>query len=318
MQRILLGFFVVALIQYYITTRHCKTRRRQLIPTQGERVLIVGCSSGIGRELALQYASRGASLILVARRIKLLESLQKECEEAGAIRVVLLAGDITDSKFVISEEEKENGLDTVIYCVGAISVRQFMDACGYQLQKLDNGTIQVVEKGHQETLDGNVDEAMERITQVNFFGSVRLVRQVIPCLLTSSKAPNLILVSSLAGKVGAPTRALYAASKHALHGFFDSLRMELAAYGMHIGIVCPGTVDTDLRSSAVDSHLGCGPTTGSVNGKLSPATVATRIIEASDYQEREVMIPRIGYLAVALRMIAPSLIDWAASKKYQQ
>lgn len=318
MQRILLGFFVVALIQYYITTRHYKTRRRQLIPTQGERLLIVGCSSGIGRELALQYASRGASLILVARRIKLLESLQKECEEAGAIRVVLLAGDITDSKFVISEEEKENGLDTVIYCAGAISVRQFMDACGYQLQKLDNGTIQVVEKGHQETLDGNVDEAMERITQVNFFGSVRLVRQVIPCLLTSSKAPNLILVSSLAGKVGAPTRALYAASKHALHGFFDSLRMELAVYGMHIGIVCPGTVDTDLRSSAVDSHLGCGPTTGSVNGKLSPATVATRIIEASDHQEREVMIPRIGYLAVALRMIAPSLIDWAASKKYQQ
>ncbi|KAJ8656571.1 hypothetical protein O0I10_007648 [Lichtheimia ornata] len=318
MQRILLGLFVAALIRYYVATRHYKTRRRRLISAQGERVLLVGCSSGIGRELALQYASRGASLILIARRKKLLESLQKECENAGAIRVALLAGDITDSKFIIPQEEKEHGLDTVIYCAGAISVRHFMDACGYQIQKLDDGTIQVVEEGHEETMDGNVDEAMERITQVNFFGSVRLVRQVIPCLLTSSKAPNLILVSSLAGKIGAPTRALYAASKHALHGFFDSLRMELATYGMHIGVVCPGTVDTDLRKSAVDGHLGCGPITGSVNGKLSPTAVATRIIEASDYQEREVLMPRIGYLAVALRMITPSLIDWAASKKYQQ
>ena len=317
MQRILLGFFVAALVRYYITSRHYKTRRQQLIPTQGERVLLVGCSSGIGRELALQYASRGASLILVARREQLLESLRKECENAGATRVALLAGDVTDAKFIISHDEKENGLDTVIYCAGAISVRRFMDASGYQLRKLDNGTIQVVE-GQEETVDGSVDEAMERITQVNFFGAVRLVRQVIPCLLTSSRAPNIILVSSLAGKIGAPTRALYAASKHALHGFFDSLRMELATYGMHIGIVCPGTVDTDLRKSAVDGHLGYGPATGSVNGKLSPAKVATRIIEASDYQEREVLVPRIGYLAVALRMITPSLIDWAASQKYQQ
>ncbi|KAG2228037.1 hypothetical protein INT45_012061 [Circinella minor] len=289
-----------------------------------ERVLLVGCSSGVGRDIALKYASRGAKLMLFARRTSLLQSLSQECQQAGSDQVEFMAGDVIQTndleRLVELTKHKLGGIDTVVYCAGLISVRPFLDSCGIKVSSSSTtpSTFQVHQEEQQENSASSHDNALECITNVNYMAAVRLCRLVLPILIETSVAPNIVIISSLAGKVGAPTRALYAASKHSLHGFFDSLRVEVERYNVHIAIVCPGTVDTELRKTAVDiGKDDNGPIAGSTRGKLSPGAVAQRTIDASDQREREVYIPALfGYLAIWTKLIASRWVDWAAKKKY--
>ncbi|KAI8378531.1 hypothetical protein BD560DRAFT_453400 [Blakeslea trispora] len=293
------------------------TDRKNKIETKHERVVIVGSSSGIGKECALKYASRGAKLVLFARRKELLEQLKQECLSTGSSEVAVLAGDATmqDDLVQLARLTKDTFggcVDTVIYCAGAISVRPFMEACGIQVNRQEGSPNPSV----TEAKMSQVNDALQDITMLNYYGAVWTAAQFIP-LLIPSKSPNLLIVSSMAGKAGAPTRSLYAGSKHALHGFFDSLRTEVSAYNIHIGLICPGTVDTDLRHFAVDKSLGEGEVAGSKKNKLSAETVAKRIIQASDLRQREIYIPSwFGYAAIWGKLLAPELIDYVAQRKY--
>ncbi|CEG79103.1 hypothetical protein RMATCC62417_13611 [Rhizopus microsporus] len=288
MQKILLAIATIVFSHYLLLRKRLNNRKRLVKPT-GERVVILGCSSGIGKECALQYASRGAKLILFARRVNLLEDLQKQCEQKGASAVYYMTGDVTVEndleKLASFTREKLQGVDTVIYCAGMISVRPFLESCGIQV---DIKSKTVTERPTEKDALG---QALDTITKINYYAAVWTARLFLPMLIESSAAPNYLVVSSMAGKVGAPTRSLYAGSKHALHGFFDSIRVELRPLGVHIGLICPGTVDTDLRQSAVDKSLGQGTISGSKKNKLSAGSVAHRIIQASDLREREIYIP---------------------------
>ncbi|KAI8077713.1 uncharacterized protein BX664DRAFT_343312 [Halteromyces radiatus] len=301
----------IALFTAYLVSRKKRRTRLQVVASHGEKVFLVGCSSGIGKALALLYARRGAKLVLVARRKPLLDALVEECLAAGASLAVGMAGDVTqveDMARIVATSPFQDGIDTVIYCAGAISVRPFMDISGIIIS--DNKIIQQEEE--------KVDQAMKDITNINYFAAVHTTRLVLPFLLKSffqQRQPNLIVISSMAGKVGAPTRSLYSGSKHAVHGFFDSLRVELAPYNIHVGIVCPGTVDTDLRQSAVDLDASTSVIAGSTKGKLSPQVVAERILLASDAREREVYLPGYYYWALWL---SRSWIDGFAKRKYRQ
>ncbi|KAI8982582.1 hypothetical protein BDB01DRAFT_860323 [Pilobolus umbonatus] len=306
-------------IQYRMKKRtRTRPNRTSILPIRGERVVILGCSSGIGKEMAIQYATRGAHLVLFARRKELLESIRAECESAGSPQVYVVAGDVTVeedvNKVALIVKEKWSGVDTVVYCAGMISVRPFLTSCGIQIEKKDDHcTIQ----DESQPVD-ILHKSLQRITDINYFAAVWTARLFLPILIQSSLSPNFLVVSSMAGKVGAPTRALYAGSKHALHGFFDSLRVEVSSYNVHIGLICPGTVDTELRQSAVDKSLGEGQITGSNKNKLSPNAVAQRIIQASDNREREVYIPSwFGYVTIWAKLIASPVVDWAASQKYK-
>ncbi|KAL0084831.1 hypothetical protein F4703DRAFT_1737278, partial [Phycomyces blakesleeanus] len=291
-------------------------RRLAAVPARKERVVILGCSSGIGRETALTYAARGASLVLFARRMAMLESLEQECKDRGATKVLVVQGDVGSQvdleKIKTRSREELGGLDTAIYCAGMISVRPFFEACNIEFQKSSD------QKSHYtaiETKSTSSYEALKKITDINYFAAVEATRVLLPLMIETSDMPNWIVISSMAGKVGAPTRAMYAGSKHAVHGFFDSLRVEVEKYGVHVGLVCPGTVDTELRASAVDR--GTGEIAGSTKGKLSPQSVASRIVAASDRREREVYIPvMFGYAAVWAKLVASELVDWAAKRKY--
>ncbi|KAI9483713.1 MAG: hypothetical protein EXX96DRAFT_500080 [Benjaminiella poitrasii] len=295
-----------------------KQDRKQKINPREERVVIIGCSSGIGKECALSYASRGASLVLFARRKELLEELKQQCQDAGSPNTTYLVGDATIENDLarlaqLTKETFEGSVDTVIYCAGMLSVRPFLDACGLKVVKNSNNTFSINNANQNEN---EIDSALQKITTVNYFASIWAARLFIP-LLIKSTSPNFLVVSSVSGKVGAPTRALYSGSKHALHGFFDSLRVELSPYNIHIGLMCPGSVDTELRQSAVDKSLGDGAITGSKKNRLAPKTVADRIMQASDAREREVYIPAwFGYAAIWTKLIASPVVDWAASKKY--
>jgi short-subunit dehydrogenase len=313
MHRALLSLGVVVITAYLLARKKRNQGRLRHVPARGEKVLIFGCSSGIGKALALTYAQRGAKLILVARRQALLTTLAEECQSLGATFAWGLAGDVTDvasMEKVVKEASLrfEGTVDTVVYCAGAISVRPFMESSGIKM----SGKQVVVDKEQGQ----EADRALHAITTINYFAAVHTTRLVLPMLLASSGQPNLMVISSMAGKVGAPTRAMYSGSKHAVHGFFDSLRVEMVPFNIHVGLVCPGTVDTELRQSAVD--LGSGSSSeiaGTTKGKLSPQAVADRILLASDRREREVYIP--GYYYWAL-WVARSWIDALAQKKYRQ
>ncbi|GAN04431.1 11beta-hydroxysteroid dehydrogenase-like [Mucor ambiguus] len=324
MQKELIALAASILVGHYILKQ--KKDRKRILKPQGERVVILGCSSGIGKECALSYAARGAKLVLFARRKELLEQLKQQCQDAGSPQVDLLAGDVTVEDDLVelaafTKRVMGDVVDTVIYCAGMISVRPFLDACGIKISKREATDQHPQYKITEQQKDGHeIIDALHTITTINYFSSVWTARLFLPLLL-NSVSPNLIVVSSMAGKVGAPTRGLYAGSKHALHGFFDSIRVELSPYNVHIGLICPGTVDTELRQSAVDKSLGGSNDThiaGSKKNKLSPCAVAKRIVEASDMREREVYIPAwFGHVALWAKLLASPLVDYAAARKYK-
>ncbi|KAG1449068.1 hypothetical protein G6F56_008761 [Rhizopus delemar] len=284
--------FILAIVATLFVSHHFykKKAKRHL---EKERVVLIGCSSGIGKELALHYASRGARLILFARRTALLKEVEASSLSRGATEAYSFSGDVTienDLKRLKEFSQQQlGGVDTVIFCAGMLSVRPFLES-------------------------SQISQAVEKVTSINYFAAVWTSRWFLPLLIETSVAPNLLVISSMAGKVGAPTRALYAGAKHALHGFFDSLRVEMDGK-VHIGLVCPGTVDTQLRESAVDRSLGVS---GSTKNKLSAADVALRIIKASDLREREIYLPAwFGYMALWAKLLASPLVDRFAARKYK-
>jgi short-subunit dehydrogenase len=149
--------------------------------------------------------------------------------------------------------------------------------------------------------------------QVNFFGGVYCTYYALPHLKKSQG--RIVAISSLAGKTGLPGRSGYAASKHAIIGFFDTLRMELAGDGVSVTTICPGFVATKLR------HLAIGP-----DGKLlekSPVEehkamtaemCARQIIRAAALRKRELIMTGRGKIGLWLKLLAPRLVDRMARR----
>lgn len=261
--------------------------------------------------LALQYAQRGASLILVARRKDLLDEVAAECKRLALasnsdIEVHPFACDITCyerlAELATVVADNLQILDTLILNAGALSVLKFADLIS------EEASIPLPERL----------ASVQDILSINYTSFVHITAHLLP-LLEKSSAGNIVVVSSAAGVVGTPTRSLYSASKHALHGFYNSLRMELeaAASAVRIVVVCPGSVDTQLRLSSVDgSRMNVGSVAGVASGKLSPRSVAKRIILASDSSEELVFMPSSYRHTVWLAHFFPSVISHLARKKY--
>ncbi len=183
-------------------------------------VIITGASSGIGREVALQLAAQGAKLSLAARDIERLEQVAAECRQRGA-QALAVKTDVSieaECRALIDRTVSEYGrIDTLINNAG-ISTWSPFD----QLQDL-----------------GVLDQLM----RVNYLGAAYCTFYALPYLKKSRG--RLVAVSSLAGRNGIPARSAYAASKHAMTGFFDSLRIELADTGVSVTVIYPSFVTAD-------------------------------------------------------------------------
>ncbi|PVU91926.1 hypothetical protein BB561_004124 [Smittium simulii] len=292
---------------------------------EGKTVAVIGASSGIGRQTALQFAQKGSNLLLVARRLEQLAIVKAECEQVNPkIKVELVCGDITKettrSDIQAALNIKFGGVDFLILNAGIISVSSINNMLSINEQTLSVSDSTVSEPHDSPSVDLNKFNAfLDRILSVNFRAPVDIANSLLPYLYRSRG--SIVVVSSVAAIISAPTRSIYCASKAALNGYFQSLRQELSKHGVHVALVCPGTVDTDLRSSAVDLSSDTNThspvkISGSKTGKASPKYCAEIILDAAVNNKNIVIFPAKYKISVYLNTFFPNLIDYFAKKKY--
>ena len=253
-------------------------------------VIITGASSGIGRELAYQLADQGAWLSLAARDLERLQAVAAQCQERGA-RVLVTQTDVTDpaqcQNLVECTVNEYGRIDTLVNNAGLSMWALFED-----LQDLS---------------------PIERIMDVNFFGGVYCTHYALPYL--KETRGRIVVLGSLTALFGVPTRTGYAASKHAVKGFFDSLRIELAGIGVTVTISYPDFVATEARKRTlgVDGQpIGESPLD---EHKVMSAEACVRLLvkamEKRKREDRQTIKAKFGPWA---KLIAPGLIDNIAQK----
>ncbi len=187
----------------------------------GKVALITGGSSGIGRGTALRLASLGVRVAVAARNAGALQEVVEEATRGGA-EALALPTDVTESaqcrRAVESTIERFGRLD-ILVCSAGLSMRTYFE--------------------------GSDLEAMEQVMRVNFFGTLYATHFALPHVKQSKG--SLVAMSSLTGLRGIPSYAIYGASKYAVQGLYEALRLELRRAGVHVGVVSPGFVDTPLR-----------------------------------------------------------------------
>lgn len=246
-------------------------------------VWITGATSGIGEQLAYAFAGQGARLVLSGRREEELERVQKNCPETT--EVLLLPMDIT--RF----DEAPEWTAKVIAHFGYISLL------------VNNAGIS------QRSLAKDAPLSMDQqVMAVNFFGTVALTKAVLPYML-KQQFGHIVVASSVMGKIGTPLRSAYAASKHALHGFFDSLRAEVHDDNIKVAILVPGFVKTDISINALrPDKPEYRNLPDSTRQGLDPADFARIALRAIAAEKQEALIagPR-ETLAVYINKFLPRL-----------
>lgn len=257
-------------------------------------VAITGASKGIGAELARQLAAKGAKLVLAARNAAELEAVAEQCRKLGAA-VVTVRADVAvehDCQAIIAGAVLAFGrLDTLVNNAGATMWARF-----------------------EEIEDVSV---LERIMRVNYMGAVHCTRHALPYLRESRG--RIVGISSLAGRTGVPTRTGYAASKHAMTGFFDSLRIELAGSGVSVTMIYPGFVATGIRENATGPDgkpIMVSPVQEGAVMKVEDCV--RRIVRAIERRERDVVMTARGKLGLWLKLVAPGLVDRIARRAIER
>lgn len=257
-------------------------------------VVLTGASSGIGRAVALQLAQQGAWLALAARDLERLEQTVAECRSIGG-KAIAVKTDVAveaDCRGLIEQSVREYGrLDTLINNAGISMWTRFEE-----LQDLS---------------------VLDTIMRVNYLGAAYLTYHALPHLRKARG--RIVAVSSLAGKTGVPTRSGYAASKHAMVGFFDSLRIELLGSGVSVTIVYPGFVTSEIRKRAYGRDgrpLGKSPVKESE--VMSPEDCARLILRATARRQREEVMTLRGKLGQWVKLIAPGVTDRVALKAIER
>ncbi|KAK0213073.1 hypothetical protein DFS33DRAFT_1393334 [Desarmillaria ectypa] len=287
-----------------------RPRRVSKVPKTDERVLILGASTGIGREIALQYSSRGAKVCVVGRREHLLTELVNECKALGH-NVLAVTGDVASADDMIRVrsilETGWNGLDTVILSAGVSALQPILSVAGIEDQENATTLPDIDSEGVNRTV--SITEAAVR---GNYIGPMVVAVTFIPLLTRTSKAPSILQISSLGAVVPAATRALYGSTKAASLVLYQALASEHPS--ISFSFVLPVTVEGSFRASAVDQ--GAVREADPNKGGLKLSHVARRCITAVDNVEKIVFMP--GWIRIAhwLYWLRPGFIEPATRAKY--
>ena len=249
----------------------------------GQVVWITGASSGIGEALAVAFSNAGAKLVLSARRSDELERVAAKCVDALVLPMDLSQSDDFDA--LTAQVLARFGRVDVVVHNGGISQRSWVKDTGMQVHR--------------------------RLMEVNYFGAVALTRAVLPSMLANQRG-QFVVISSVMGKIGTPLRSAYAASKHALHGFFDCLRAEVSKEGLFVTLICPGFIATDVSKNALTADGTPTNKTGDdiANG-VHPSVAARQILSAVAARKSDVYVGRLGKdrLALTLQRFLPGLLE---------
>lgn len=245
-------------------------------------VIITGASSGIGRALAFEFAHRNAKLVLAARRIELLEEMKETLHTEVAIKQ-------TD---VSKEEDCRDLIEFAISSFGKIDIL------------INNAGISM--RANFEDVELSV---LHKLMDVNFWGTVYCSKYALPHLLKTKG--SLVGVISIAGFVGLPGRTGYAASKFAIRGFLDTVRIENRRNGLHVLVAAPGFTSSEVRKAALTANgTNQGETPRNEAKMMSAEECAKHIIRAITKRKRELILTFLeGKLTVFLGKFAPRLLD---------
>ncbi|MCC7084065.1 MAG: SDR family oxidoreductase [Pirellulales bacterium] len=255
-------------------------------------VWITGATSGIGEALCRELAARGAMLVLSSRREELLKKVQSSCIASDrhlSLPLDVLAPD-TFPAAVDAVTNHFGRIDILINCAG------------------------IAQRGTALETEISVDR---RLMDLNYFGPVALTKLVLPGMLARHSG-HIVVLSSLMGKLHLPGRCAYAASKHALHGFFDSLRDEVETQGVAVTVVCPGYIRTNASFNALEGDGKPHSTwDNEIATGMAPEKCARKISNAIARRRREVYVARYEILGLYLDRFAPGLFRWIARRKSQ-
>lgn len=246
----------------------------QLKDYKGLTALVTGASSGVGRQLALQLAQKGARVALVARREAELEALAEEIRAQSGTALVLPC-DVSDSAQATAAANR------ALAEFGAVDI--LINNAGYG--------------GQRTFLDWDLDD-MERIMRVNYFGALYFTKALLPRMV-ERKRGWLVFVSSVTGRIASPEKSAYAASKFAMTGFAEGLSLEVEAAGIHLLTVFPGVIKTPFHTEQMLRDMP-EKTRGSM---VEPAALVDAIFEALAKGKRELTFPggiAAGYVVKAL------------------
>lgn len=257
-------------------------------------VIVTGASEGIGRALCLALASEKPRLALAARNVERLESLKQECEAAGA-EALAIPTDVT------SQDACRELIERVVAHFGRIDT-------------LVNNAGRTMWTTLEQVTDLSI---FEQLMRLNYLGCVYCTYYALPHLKQSRG--RIVAVSSVAGLAGVPTRTGYSASKHAMFGFFNSLRIELAAAGVSVTMVAPDFVLSEMHRRAFNGAGGALGKSPMQEDKIMTAEDCARmILEAMRRRKRLLLTSRRGRIGYWLAFLAPGLMDRIAAKAIAQ
>jgi len=253
--------------------------------SQENVVVVTGASSGIGRQLAYQLADQGAWLALAARSREQLGEVALECRRRGG-RALALPTDVAEQpqcRDLIERTVAEYGrIDTLINNAGSALHGRFSDLTDLAL--------------------------FEKVVRIDFFGGVYCTHYALSHLMQSRG--RVIAVCSLKGKFPSANAEAYVASKHAMTGFFESLRMELAGSGVSVTVIFPAWVSTGMTSRVLrPDGRPLGEISALEKGAMPVQTCARLIVDAAASRKREVVMTLKGRAGLWLRLVAPETTD---------
>lgn len=247
-------------------------------------VVVTGAAGGMGQAICRRFGRAGARLGLLDLNLAGAEQLAAELAQSN-IDAVAVACDVT------SFESCRNAMTQIRSHWGAIDVL------------VANAGIT-----HRSALSETRVEVLRKVMEVNYFGAVNCTRAALEALVAARG--QIVVISSIAGFAPLYGRAGYAASKHALHGFFDTARTELAQLGIGVTIVCPGFTATGIAGAALDAHGRLTEHPQSTLGRIAtPEEVADRLLRAAARDKRLLVLSTVGRLTRLLTRIAPGLYE---------
>ncbi len=257
-------------------------------------IWISGASSGIGREMAVQCSKLGAFTILSSRNVEALKEVQKSLPHPEN-SIVLPLDMVKQNEFPEKVEQalKRFGRIDLLFNNAGLSQRSHLKETSEEVDRL--------------------------LMEVNYFGTIALTKALLP-QLRKQRESHIAVVSSLAGKFGFYERSAYSASKHALHGFFEVLRLEEEENNIQVTLLCPGGIQTNISINAVDGG-------GSAYGKMSELQAqgmpveecVKRMIHAIQKNKKEVIIGQgLENLSVKVKTLFPALFYKLLKKRKPQ